>query len=59
MATKQELFQEIADLFNQYTASHMATTKKGARDARKALSAIKKLITPYNKASVEADKAGK
>ena len=57
--TKQELYETITQLFNQFTVGHNSTTKKGAADARKALSAIKKLITPYNKTSVEEGKVGK
>lgn len=59
MSTKQELYEQITQLFNEFTAGHNSKFKKGATEARKALSAIKKLITPYNKSSVEEGKAGK
>lgn len=59
MTPKQELYEQITNLFNQFTTSHNSKFKKGATDARKSLSAIKKLITPYNKASVEEGKSGK
>jgi hypothetical protein len=57
--TKQELYEQITNLFNEFTVGHNSKFKKGAGDARKALGAIKKLITPYNKASVEEGKAAK
>ena len=57
--SKQELYEQITTLFNQFTEGHNSKFKKGAGDARKALGAIKKLITPYNKASVEEAKAAK
>jgi hypothetical protein len=57
--TKQELYEQITNLFNEFTVGHNSKFKKGAGDARKALGAIKKLITPYNKASVEEGKSAK
>ena len=57
--TKEELYQQITNLFNEFTVGHNSKFKKGAGDARKALGAIKKLITPYNKASVEEGKSAK
>ena len=57
--TKEELYQQITNLFNEFTVGHNSKFKKGAGDARKALGAIKKLITPYNRASVEEGKAAK
>jgi hypothetical protein len=57
--TKEELYQQITNLFNEFTVGHNSKFKKGAGDARKALGAIKKLVTPYNRASVEASKSEK
>jgi hypothetical protein len=57
--TKEELYQQITNLFNEFTVGHNSKFKKGAGDARKALGAIKKLVTAYNKASVEEGKAAK
>ena len=57
--SKQELYEQINELFTKFTEGHNSKFKKGAGDARKALGAIKKLITPYNKASVEEGKAAK
>lgn len=54
--SKQELYEQIVALFAQFQEGHNATTKKGAAQARKAAGSIKKLITPYNQASVAADK---
>ncbi len=55
--TKQELFDQMVRLFNEFQAAHNSTKKKDAAAARKAATAIKKLITPYNKASIEEGKA--
>jgi len=59
MSAKQELYEQINELYAKFTEGHNSKFKKGAGDARKALGAIKKLITPYNKASVEEAKAAK
>ena len=50
--TKQELFEQISNLFNEFVVAHNSTKKKDAAIARKAAGGIKKLITPYNQASV-------
>lgn len=50
--TKQELFEQISNLYKEFEAAHNSTKKKDAAVARKAAGAIKKLITPYNQASV-------
>lgn len=55
--TKQEIYEEMVKLMNEFTTQHNTTTKKGAASARKAAGALKKLITPYNQASIAADKA--
>jgi hypothetical protein len=57
--TKEELYQQITNLFNEFTVGHNSKFKKGAGDARKALGAIKKLVTPYNKSSVSESKESK
>ena len=57
--SKQEIYAELANLFNEFTVAHNSTKKKDAAAARKAASAIKKLITPYNQASVAEAKAVK
>jgi len=57
--SKQELYEQINELFTKFTEGHNSKFKKGAGDARKALGGIKKLVTAYNKASVEEGKAAK
>ena len=57
--TKQELYEQITNLFNEFTVGHNSKFKKGEGDARKALGAIKKLVTAYNKASVSESKESK
>jgi hypothetical protein len=57
--SKQELYEQITTLFNQFTEGHNSKFKKGAGDARKALGSIKKLITPYNRESIAEGKAAK
>lgn len=59
MSTKQELYEQINELYSKFTEGHNSKFKKGAGDARKALGGIKKLVTAYNKASVEEGKAAK
>lgn len=54
--TKQELFEEMSRQFSVFQEAHNSTKKKDAAIARKAAAAIKKLVTPYNKASVEEGK---
>lgn len=53
---KEELFQKLEQLWETFAEEHAKTTKKSDKEARKALGEIKKLVTPYRKASVDADK---
>ena len=48
MATSQELYEQISDLFLQFEAEHNSTTK--------AIGELKKLVTDYRKASVAENK---
>lgn len=57
--SKQELYEQINELFTKFTEGHNSKFKKGAGDARKALGAIKKLITPYNRESIAEGKSNK
>lgn len=57
--SKQELYDQINELYVKFTEGHTSKFKKGAGDARKALGAIKKLITPYNRESIAEGKAEK
>ena len=54
---KQELFEQIADQFATLQENHEGSTKASQARARKAAGEIKKLITPYKKANMDATKA--
>ena len=56
---KNEIYTELSTLWSAFDAAHNGTKKKNAGEARKALGAIKKLVTSYNKASVEEGKSSK
>ena len=56
MATSQELFEQIKDLYTEFEAEHNSTTKAGKGRARKAIGESKKLVTDYRKASVEENR---
>jgi hypothetical protein len=53
---KQELFEQIDALYETFKAENAGTTKASQQRARKAIGEIKKLITPYKKASVDEAK---
>ena len=53
---KQEIFEQIMELFDKFVAQHNGTTKKSQQEARKNLGAIKNLVTEYRKASVNESK---
>ena len=57
--TKQEIYEQLTNLFNEFVVAHNSTKKKDAAIARKAAGGIKKLITPYNQASVTEAKVAK
>lgn len=52
----QILFEQINKLFTQFTEEHNKLTKVAHKNARKYLGELKKLISPYNNASVLEDK---
>ena len=54
---KQELFEAIADAFAVLEENNAGSTKASQARARKAAGEIKKLITPYKKANMEATKS--
>jgi hypothetical protein len=56
MATSQQLFEQIRDLFVEFETEHNGTTKASKGRARKAIGDIKKLVTDYRKVSVEENK---
>jgi hypothetical protein len=53
---KQELFEKIDGLYEEFKAQHNGTTKKSQANARKAIGEVKKLITEYRQASVAEQK---
>ena len=55
--TKQELFEQIAQQFQILEAENSGTTKPSQQRARKPAGEIKKLITPYKKANMDAVKS--
>jgi len=56
MATSQELFEQMQELWTQFEAEHQGTTKAAKSRARKAIGELKKLVTEYRKSSVEESK---
>jgi hypothetical protein len=56
MATSQEIFEQMKDLFTQFEADHNGTSKAAKSRARKSIGEIKKLVTDYRKLSVEESK---
>jgi hypothetical protein len=55
--TKQEIFEQLKQLWEQFEAGHNGTTKVSDSRARKALGEVKKLVTSYRTASTEEGKA--
>ena len=56
MATSQELFEQMKELFVQFETEHKGTSKAAKSRARKHIGEIKKLVTEYRKVSVEENK---
>tara|TARA_Y100000389_G_C17456232_1_gene518365 strand:+ start:470 stop:640 length:171 start_codon:yes stop_codon:yes gene_type:complete len=54
--SKQELFEAMKEMWTEFETQHNGTTKKSQGVARKQIGDLKKLITPYKKASVEEGK---
>ena len=54
---KQELFEQIAYQFAILEENNAGSTKASQARARKAAGEIKKLITPYKKANMDAVKS--
>ena len=48
---KQELFETMLGLWNEFEAQHNGTTKKSQQQARKSVGELKKLVTDYRKAA--------
>jgi hypothetical protein len=53
---KNEIFDELKKLWEEFEANHNATTKVSDTRARKSLGEIKKLVTSYRTASVNEEK---
>ena len=60
MATTNELYEQIEELFESFQHNHRTFSEKGNKAAggraRKAIGEIKKLVTGYRKASVSESK---
>ena len=56
MATSNELFEQMKELFSQFEAEHNGTSKAAKSRARKHIGELKKLVTEYRKVSVEENK---
>ena len=54
--SKNEIFEQISSLFEEFSINHNTTTKVGAQRARKAIGGIKKLVSTYRKASIDESK---
>jgi hypothetical protein len=61
MATKNELYDQLNELWEQCQENHRAHSEKGnkaaAGRARKHIGEVKKLVTEYRKASVSEGKS--
>jgi hypothetical protein len=53
---KNQIFTELETLWEAFKAEHESTKKIAGGRARKAIGEMKKLVTPYRQASVEAGK---
>jgi len=53
---KQELFEQIDQLYQDFVIQHNGTTKKSQANARKQIGEVKKLITNYRQASTAESK---
>ena len=60
MSRIDELYTQLSDLFTDFSTNHQTNINTGnkaaATRARKAIGEVKKLVTEYRKASVEASK---
>jgi len=56
MATRDELYSQLNELWEQFQENHRAHSEKGNKAAggraRKAIGEVKKLVTEYRKSSV-------
>jgi len=60
MATRDELYNQLNELWEQFQENHRAHSEKGNKAAggraRKAIGEVKKIVTEYRKASVSESK---
>ena len=60
MATKDELYNQLNELWEQFQENHRSHSEKGNKAAggraRKSIGEVKKLVTEYRKASVSESK---
>ena len=60
MATKNELYGQLNELWEQFQENHRSHDEKGNKAAggraRKAIGEVKKLVTEYRKSSVSESK---
>ena len=54
---KDELFEQMTQLWNSFVTEHNKTTKVSQKNARTAIGDLKKLVTDYRQASVEETKS--
>ena len=53
MSKKEDLFEQMAKLWNTFVDEHKKSTKVSQKNARTAVGELKKLVTEYRQASVE------
>jgi hypothetical protein len=53
---KEELFQTMKQLWEQFEVEHNKTTKVSQKNARTFIGDLKKVVTDYRQASVEETK---
>jgi hypothetical protein len=56
MTKKQELFEQMTQLWETFVVEHNKTTKVSQKNARTAIGDLKKLVTDYRQSSVEETK---
>jgi len=56
MTKKEEVFEQINELYRMFADAHNGTTKSSQTKARKYIGDLKKLVTEYRKCSVEESK---
>ena len=56
MSKKEDLFEQMAKLWNTFVDEHKKSTKVSQTNARTVVGELKKLVTEYRQASVEEAK---